>query len=35
MMDREEGFCKAAEFLKKVIIKKRPEKMWWEMRAEG
>lgn len=35
MMDREEGFCKAAEFLKRVIIKKHPEKMWWEMRAEG
>ncbi len=35
LMDREEGFSKAARFLNSVMIKKRPEKMWWEMRAEG
>jgi len=35
LMDREEGFSKAAAFLKQVIIEKTPETMWWEMRAEG
>lgn len=35
LMDREEGFGKAVEFLKRVMIKKRPEKMWWETRPEG
>ncbi|MGI6114476.1 MAG: sugar phosphate isomerase/epimerase family protein [Mahellales bacterium] len=35
LMDREEGFEKAVDFLKQVIIRKRPEKMWWEMRVEG
>lgn len=35
LMEREEGFQKAVDFLKAVMIKKRPKKMWWEMRAEG
>jgi sugar phosphate isomerase/epimerase len=35
LMDREEGFAKAAAFLQQVIIRKTPEVMWWEMRAEG
>jgi len=35
LMDREEGFEKAASFLKQVIIEKTPETMWWDMRTEG
>lgn len=35
LMTREEGLVKAAEMLGRIIIKKKAEKMWWEMRAEG
>lgn len=35
LMTREEGLAKAVETLKRVVIKDKPQKMWWEMRAEG
>lgn len=35
LMDREEGFTKAVNFLKQVIIATPPAVMWWDMRSEG
>ncbi len=35
LMSREEGFSKAVEFLKQVVIAERPQVKWWELRAEG
>lgn len=35
LMASEEGLEKAVSFLKDVMIRRRPAKMWWETRIEG